>query len=224
MFQWLNKLASEDKAYIGLLVVVLGILTIRYRNLTANLKPLLWLTLLHLGVELLADYLNFAFVPSIKNVALYHLLTPFDYSLLALFFFRTFTVHESKRMVVWSILIYWIIAISFTLYNEPFLQVNTLAFMVESLFITFWCFTFFRNLLNRSDGYVPERDPTFWIVVAVLFYFVGNFFIYGSLNYFGKNDLKLGQRIYYAGYTFYYLLYGTIGVTCLLNFPMRTHE
>ncbi len=224
MFHWLTKLSYEDKAYVLLLLLVSGILAGSYRNLTTNLKPLLWFTLLHLVVELLADYLHFAFTPSIENVFLYHLLTPLDYTLLGLVFYRTFARPDLKRAVGWSVAGYWAIAFFFTLYNEPLDQVNTLAFMTESLFVTFWCFTFFRSLLTKSDGYIPEKDPTFWIIVAVLFYFMGNFFIYGSLNFFIESDVKLASRIYYAGYAFYYLLYGTIGVTCLLNFPVRTHE
>ena len=224
MFRWLLKLGIDDRLYIGLLVVVSSLLIIRYRNISYNLKPLLWLCLLHLIIELLADYLHYAFTPSVENMFLYHLLTPLDYSLLILFFYRTFTTVDLKRVLLWSVLGYWIVALFFTLYNGPFDQVNTLAFMTESLLVTCWCFLFFRGLLSRSDNYVPERDPTFWIVVAILFYFVGSFFIYGSLNYFADNDLQLASRIYFAGYAFYYVLYGTIGVTCLLNFPVRTHE
>ncbi len=224
MFHWLRKLAGEDKAYVVLLILVTGVLISRYRTLPANLRPLLGLAMLHLCVELLADYLHFGFTPSIDNIFLYHLMTPLDYSLLAFIFYQTFTGLRLKRAIGWSVVAYWAVAVFFTLYNEPLDQVNTLAFMTESLLITFWCFMFFRDLLNRSSTYVPEKDPTFWILVAVLFYFLGNFFIYGSLNYFIKNDVTLGTRIYYAGYAFYYLLYGTIGVTCLLNFPVRTHE
>lgn len=224
MIVWLFKLGIQDQLYVGLLFIVSVALMSRYRTISYNLKPLLWLCLLHLGIELLADYLHFAFTPSIENVFLYHLLTPLDYSLLALVFYRTFTDPNLQRGVVWSVAVYWGIAVFFTLYNGPFDQVNTLAFMAESLLVTFWCFMFFRSLLNRDDGFIPEKDPTFWIIVAVLFYFVGNFFIYGSLNYFYEDNVKLGQQIYHAGYAFYYLLYGTIGVTCLLNFPVRTHE
>lgn len=221
---WLLRLRIEDKVYVGLLVIVSLVLISRYRNITCSIKPLLWLCLLHLGVELLADYLHFAFTPSLENVFLYHLLAPLDYSVLAIFFYRTFAGAKPRRIVAWSVPVYWGLAILFAGVNNPFEEVNTLAFMVESVFVIGWCFTFFRLLLVRFDGYHPEKDPAFWIVVAVLFYFVGNFFIYGSLNYLADTDLKLGQRVYFLGYAFYYLLYGTIGVTCLLSFPVRTHE
>ena len=139
-------------------------------------------------------------------------------------FYRTFSDKRLQQAVYWSVPVYWGLAILFALIYEPIDQINTLALLTESLLITFWCFMFFRNLLERPGEYFPEKDPTFWVTVVILFYFVGTFFTFGSLNYFIKNDVALGIKVYYAGYTFYYLLYGTIGVTCLLNFPMRTHE
>ncbi|MBC8155422.1 MAG: hypothetical protein H7Z72_21245 [Bacteroidetes bacterium] len=224
MFHWLLRPTIYDKLYLGLLVVVSVVLISRYRNITYTIKPLLWLCLLHLGVELVADYLHFGFTPPIDNVFLYHLQTPLDYTFLAMFFYRTFADSRLKRLVYWSVPIFYGIALLLTLTYEPLDQVNGVAMLTESLLITFWCFQFFRSLLALSSEYYPERDPTFWIVVAVLFYFVGTFFTFGSLNYFLINDLEVGRKVYFASYVFYYLLYGTIGVTCLLNFPVRTHE
>lgn len=224
MFYWLLKLGIEDKIYVSLLFIVSVILLSRYRNITYTLKPLLGLSVLHLVVELAADYLNFAFTPPVNNLFLYHLLTPVDYLFLAMVFYRTFGDGDLKRAVYWSVPIFWGVAALLTIFYESFDQVNATAMLTESLLITLWCFQFFRSLLVRSAEYYPERDPAFWIIVAILFYFVGTFFTFGSLNYLIKNDLELGQKVYYASYVFYYLLYGTIGVTCLLNFPMRTHE
>lgn len=224
MAYWLFRLSIEDKIYVGLLLVVSVILATRYRNLTFNLKPLLALSLLHLLIELLADYLHFGFTPALDNVFLYHLLTPLDYTVLAVVFYRTIADTRLHQAIFWSIPVFWLIAGLFILFFEPLTEFNTLAVRAESVLITFWCFQYFRSLLIRNDPYFPEKDPAFWIIVVILFYFLGNFFIFGSLNYFIKNDVSLGQKVYYAGYTFYYLLYGTIGITCLLNFPVKTHD
>ena len=118
-----------------------------------------------------------------------------------------------------SIPIYWLIAFWLSSYVEQINQLNAIAYMSESILIIYWCFSFFKELLNRKEIYRPEGDRKFWTVVGILTYFIGNFFTTGTLNYFvSRGDSGLVTDVYYAGYAFNFLFYGTIFLVNSLPF------
>lgn len=222
MFNWLYQLSVADQIYLSLLWTVLVILLVQYRFLGYNLKPLLVLTMAHLLAEILADSLHYVYRQN--NIIVYHFLAPIEYITVGIIFYRTFRVGWLRKAVLWSMPAYLLVVILLELFWEPPTQNNSLAYLTESVLIIYWCFSYFRSLLHRDGGYRPEKDRTFWVVIAVLFYFIGNFFILGTMNYFVRNDRVLGAKLYYAGYAFYYLLYIVIGFICLLRFSAPTHD
>lgn len=222
MFKWLLQLSTADQVYLGLLWIVLIILIIRFQILEYNLRPLLLLTAIHLLAELIADSLHYVYQQN--NIIVYHVLTPIEYLTVSIIFYRTFEAGWLRKTVLWSIPGYLVIVVFLELFWESPTQNNSLAYLTESILIIYWCFSYFRSLLNRDTGYRPEKDRTFWVVIAILFYFIGNFFILGTMNYFVRNDQMLGAKLYYAGYAFYYLLYIIIGFICLLRFPALIHD
>jgi uncharacterized PurR-regulated membrane protein YhhQ (DUF165 family) len=222
MFNWLLQLSIADQIYLSLLLTVLIILLFRYRVLEYNLRPLVWLTAVHLLAELAADSLHYVYRQN--NIIVYHILAPVEYVIIAVIFYRTFGEAWLRRVVLWSIPAYILVVVLLELFWEPPNQNNSLAYLIESLLIVYGCFSYFRSLLKREGGYRPEKDRTFWFLIALLFYFIGNFFILGTMNYFVQNDRELGGRLYYAGYAFYYLLYTITGVICLLHFPVTAYD
>jgi hypothetical protein len=227
MLDWLYHVSIRDQVYLVLMSVTILIMLINYHRLASNVKPFLLFSLAQFSLELLSDYVNYGLHKS--NLILYHLFAPVSYLILTVFFYRTFTATSTKKNTQLSLFLYYLLLLIYTFSWEPISKFNSLAYMTESLFVIYWCFVFFKTILLREDLYRPERDRTFWIVIGLLFYYVGSFFTIGSLSYFLTNHLKngftpLGSKIYYAGYAFNYLFYITLCILSLIEFPLDSHE
>lgn len=227
MFDWFYQLSVRDYAYLILMAITIVIMLINYNRLASNVRPLLLFACIQFSLEFLSDYVHYGL--NRNNLFLYHAFAPVSYGLLTAFFYRTFTDEPNKRNSRLSLFIYLGLLVLYTLLWEPLGQFNSLAYMTGSLFVIYWCFVFFRTILRREDSYRPEGDRTFWVVIGLLFYYAGNFFTIGSLNYFLVNHVKngftpLGSKIYYAGYAFNYLFYVTLSVVSLIRFPYDSHE
>lgn len=222
MLNWLTQLSVADQLYLLLLLLTTLIVAARYRNLPINLRPLLWLSAAHLIAELSTDYLHF--VLRKNNMYVYHLLTLVEYVFISILFYRTFATILLRRYVLWSIVFFIALVGVYSIRWEPLTENNPYSFITESVLVIIWCYLFFRETLLRQPEYRPEKDRTFWIVIALLFYFTGEFFILGGINYFDKTNPELARKIYYAGYAFKYLLYFMISLVCLIRFPDVAHD
>ena len=228
MFDWFLRLSVLDCVYLSAMCVAILTMLISYNRLAYNIKPLLTFACLHFLLELVSDYVNYGLHQS--NLIFYHAVRPLSYLVLTVFFYRTFSDKSKKRNVWISYALYLSLVILYTVVWEPLSQFNSLAYMTESLFVIYWCFVFLRSILHLNNhSYRPERDRTFWLVIGLLFYYTGNFFTTGSLNYFLIYHMKdgftlIGSKIYYAGYAFNYLFYFTLYVVSVIRFPYNYHE
>ena len=189
----------------------------RYQTNERSMHILLLFACVHLIMELTSDYVNY--ILKQNNLIFYHIFAPVGYSILSIFFYYSFNSYKLRKAVMISIPIYWLIAFWLSSYVEQINQLNAIAYMSESILIIYWCFSFFKELLKRKEIYRPEGDRKFWTVVGILTYFIGNFFTTGTLNYFvSRGDSGLVTDVYYAGYAFNFLFYGTIFLVNSLPF------
>lgn len=215
---WVDKISLPDKVYIILMMLAIFSLSIHFTKNKRSMKLLLLFVCVHFLMELTSDYINYGLKQN--NLLLYHVFAPVGYTVLALFFHNLYNNFKLKWAVIFSVPVYFFVSLLLTLYVEELDQLNSIAYMVESLLIIYWCFSFFRELLTKKEFYRPERDRDFWIVVGILIYFIGNFFTTGTLNYFIiKRNYALVTDVYYAGYAFNYLFYGTVFFINILPFP-----
>ena len=222
MLEWVTLLSVADQVYVVLLLWATVIGAVQYRHLPLNLRPLFWLSGAHLMAELFTDYLHFA--RHTNNMYVYHVLTLVEYVFISILFYRTYISIKLREYVLWSIGLFIVLVLLYSIGWEPLTENNPYSFITESVLVIVWCYLFFRETLLRQVEYRPEKDRTFWIVIAILFYFTGEFFILGGINYFDKTDPTLAKKIYYAGYAFKYMLYFTIGLVCLIRFPHSAYD
>jgi hypothetical protein len=222
MFKWLSDIPTADIVYMLILLITSILLGARYKHLSPNMHWLIVLSIAHLIAEVMADYIYF--VQHKNNMIVYHAITIIEYITICLFFFHTFESETLRKWVQMSILVYLLFVMLFTWKLEPITEDNPLSFIMESTFVLFWCFSFFRETLTRSSGYRPESDPTFWVVVGLTFYFLGNFLILGGIDYFDKTAPTLAKKIYYTGYVFNYMLYTIISIVCIIPYHRIAHD
>ncbi|MGF7215483.1 hypothetical protein GGR92_001623 [Spirosoma lacussanchae] len=220
--EWLLLVSTPNKIYLGLLATNVIIILINFTRIDNTLRPLLLLVISNLLVELWTDYIKVT--TNGNNLFIYHLYAPIEYTCLGAIFYLALPSEKHRKRIIGSIIGYIIVVVISTIFWQSPAHNNSITYMIESALVIYWCFIFFRTLLDRQDLYVPERDGLFWLFVAILIYFAGTFFTIGLIDYFIISNQKLATFIYYASFPFNYILYVTIGIVCLLPSSLRNHE
>ncbi len=122
--------------------------------------------------------LSILMASGIKNtLAGLHIYAPIEFllfSLMYLFYFRSYGKFKWIRVII-------IVFLIFSVINPLFLQdlyefSNTRAF--SSFLLTFFAILYFYNVLFEIDISELWNEPMIWVNTAVLLYFAGNFFFF----------------------------------------------
>jgi len=142
-----------------------------------------------------------------NNLFIFHIFTPLEYVLLALFYRDIIVNKIVKKAITWSIPIFILLAILFSLFIQKPDTSNSGMITIESVIIIFLSLFFLREVLLLQHATILYRFPLFWICVGILFYFTGNLVIEGLLNYMINHSMPLARRVYHIGHVFKYLLF-----------------
>lgn len=218
---WLGQISLLNQIYLAILAADILIVVANYNKLPENLRPLVLLVLSNLLIETISDYIKAT--TNGNNLFLYHFYAPVEYSCIAFIFYLTLKKRRERLGIKISLIVYLLLVMISTLYWQPLEHNNSITYMIESVLIIYWCFVYFQTILNREDLYQPERDPTFWVIVAILIYFTGTFFTIGLIDYFIISNQTLASIIYYATFPFSFVLYLLIGVISFMPAILRNH-
>ncbi|RPH33437.1 MAG: hypothetical protein EHM93_04845 [Bacteroidales bacterium] len=125
---------------------------------------------------------------------LYHIYLPIEYSLLAYYFYLTIRNVWAKRIVLYSIPIFIVFSIMFSLEvviisKYPNFQTN-----IECLLLVVWATIAIFTIEVKEDVSILSL-PVFWICVAILIYQCGIFTFTGMFNYLLKSKSDLFERL-----------------------------
>lgn len=156
-------------------------------------------------VTLLAIYIR-AFTKSESNLWLFHVFTPVEYTLFALFYFFALSRPDLKKIVLLSIPAFILLSLFFSLFIQPVSHNNSYIGIIESILIICWTLLFWRELLLLRQVKILYRYPLFWISAGILVYFTETLVIEGLLDYLIKRSMELALQAYRISYIFKYLL------------------
>jgi len=157
-----------------------------------------------------------------NNLFIFHIFTPLEYVLLALFYRDIIVNSRVKKIISYSIPIFILLAILFSVFIQKPDTSNSTVIMIESVIVIFLSLFFLREVLLLQHATILYRFPLFWISVGILFYFTGNMIIEGLLNYMISHSMQLARRVYHIGHVFKYLLFllFIIGAYCNRFVPL----
>ncbi|CAN5119888.1 hypothetical protein BH11BAC5_BH11BAC5_16540 [soil metagenome] len=101
----------------------------------------------------------------------------FEFILISFVYISIFKSIKSKQFIVLSIclyIIYWI----YNFYTSRFGEWDFMPLVVECLFFTLLIVYYFYNVMQYNLTTPLYQLPSFWISVALLLYFSGNFFLF----------------------------------------------
>ena len=199
------------------LFVCLFLALYQRKYLTGNFRWLFWLICFtcvaeSVGLFLMMNHTNNGFV--------FHILQPIEYALIALFYRDSFSEIRTQKIVVVSIVGFFIFCLVDTLTLEPLSTPNSNQFLIEAILLIGWSTYYLRQILHR-ENYLPLRSiPEFWISTGILFFYAGAFFLMGLLNYLTKADLPLAKRLFFINHLLNVILYGLY----IIGFIWKTEQ
>jgi len=154
------------------------------------------------------------------TVTLYNFFTQAEF-LFYLSFFRTlFTDPSVKKIVLGVILVYFLIAfvnITFIQGKESF---QSHSYVLGCTLIVVSCIYYFYLLFRFPETGDLARNPNFWIVSGLMFYYTCTFSLYGMQNFITEKMTRYYPIIQFAEDLLNILLYTlfSIGFLCQINF------
>jgi hypothetical protein len=100
-----------------------------------------------------------------------------EFIILSILYISILKSDKSKQFIVLSIclyVVYWI----YNFYNSKFSDFDFIPLVVECLFFTLLIVYYFYDLIQHNFTIPLYQLPSFWISVAFLLYFSGNFFLF----------------------------------------------
>lgn len=202
------------KIYIAFLLLAL----LSYIAARRNERHAKWI-ILYLGLCLLTTMAGIGVLKMgwKNNLALFHLFTPLEYTVLSLLYYNVLSSVRLKRVILVSIPVFVLTAAVFSLFIQKYdTDSNSYVTILESILIFLSSMFFLREVLLLQQVTSLHRFPLFWVSVGILFYFTGSLITEGMMNYFFRHDMALALRAYHFGYVFKYLMFlmFTIGAFC----------
>lgn len=204
----------EAYIYFSLLLLNLVVWAARYNFLSTALRILGLALLITFFIEGYAAYLMFH---NIRNLYLYHILTPLQYSVLALVFYKALTGAEQRSAVLLSIPLYLLVSLLITLYLEGPSEYNSYALSIKNGLIICWTLLYYKDVFEGLKITRLNREPMFWISTGLFFYSLGSFFVDGLMNQVLDNSFEIAHALFYISIFLGYLLYITFLIAFLLE-------
>jgi hypothetical protein len=142
-----------------------------------------------------------------NNLFLFHIFTPVEYSLISWLYAKNFHTPLLRKLTAFSIPLFVALALVFSIYIQPININNSDIIIIESILLCAWALLYLRELIIFEQTEPPFRTPLFWLSVGVMFYFLGNLFVEGLLNYLMRYSMESARRFYDFGFIFKYVFF-----------------
>ena len=202
--------------HFSLLTLNILLWALKYRSLETSLRLLGLMLLLTLLFEAYAAFLMFN---QVRNLHLFHILTPLQYVCTALIFRCALQTAWYRQAIAYSIPAFLVTSVLISLSVQGPSDYNSYALMLKSLLTTCWVLCYFREIFSSLRLFRLETEPMFWVSTGMLFYALGSFYAEGLMNYLLLQAYPLALYLYYFSVLLGYLLYGTFVVALVLAKP-----
>ncbi len=167
--------------YIELIVAIIG--TIYYfkykRTFLKYFLIILWYTAINEFFGFLLKKIGYT-----NNIIIYNVFHFINFSFLFLLFNRSLSKAKHKQWTKIFLLTYIIGFFINLCFENYFIQVQTIPFLMASIFLIISIVFYFSELLNTNEVLFVKKNILFWISVGYLLYLSGNLPIRVIRNYF----------------------------------------
>lgn len=177
----LNKLLLNVINYQALLVILpVTISLYNFSYLTKGLKTLSYYLYFSLTIEILVKLFN-EYIDN--NLPALHVFTLIEFLLISMVYFYSINSNVIKRLVLTITLLVSVFIVINSIYIQNIFSFNTNARAIENVVFIIYPLAFFYSILKELKILKLEKEPMFWINIAILLYFSCNLFIFIFSNY-----------------------------------------
>ncbi|MDX5483203.1 MAG: hypothetical protein LPK07_16100 [Hymenobacteraceae bacterium] len=199
--------------HFALVLLPLVLWSVKYKDLGMDLRILGFAMAITLLVEGYAAYLVFQLT---RNLYLYHLLIPIQYTLFSLVIYQALEGITARKTVLVSIPLYLLIVLLITLHLQTTTEFNSYARLMKNALLACWTLLYYREVFKGLRVIRLDREPMFWISTGLFFYSLGSFFVDGLMNYLLGLSYEIAHTLYYISVFLGYMLYITFLIAFVL--------
>ncbi len=167
----------------------------RYRHLSMPVRIIVAWLLFSLATEIAVTDIITS-VLRLPNIVYYNFYTLFEFSFLALFFYRA----TGQRWLQKSLIALSPLFLAFCFYDMAVLEgwhvLNALSLGLSSLLMLVLILVLLFETSHDLSLTFMEESPLFWILIGLLLYFAGTFFLYIFVNQMITADLQAASRLW----------------------------
>jgi hypothetical protein len=196
---------------------LLGLIPLQQKK---KISPAVWL----LGCTLLNEICSWLAGKYYRNnMPVYHVSIPVLTGIWALFYYRNITSIRVKNLVVWSYVIFLLLAIINSLFIQSILQFPGTVFTCLNLLMIAWSAVLMIQMLDAPGSQNLFKEPIFLINIAILWFNLFSFAYFALRNYMIAQHISttaLSQILLIANYVFYSIIL----LAMIFNFIQNKHE
>jgi hypothetical protein len=196
---------------------LLGLIPLQQKK---KISPAVWL----LGCTLLNEIISWLAGKYYRNnFPVYHVSVPILTGIWALFYYRNITSQQAKNLVVWSYVIFLLLAIINSLFIQSILQFPGTVFTCLNLLMIAWSAVLMIQMLDAPGNQNIFKEPVFLINIAILWFNLFSFAHFALRNYMiaqNNSTTALNQILLIANYVFYSIIL----LAMIFNFIQNKHE
>jgi hypothetical protein len=176
-----------------------------------------WLIIIYTLVNL---SINFTFELYRSNIIffIYSCFTFLEYALFTSFIFSFIKSPGFKKIIIGTSVLY---SLFLPIYHTTFEfggSIDSIPIGVETLLILLFCFYYFYEQMNDLDNHYIYNRYHFWIIIGMMLYLAGSFFIYIFANQVNKDT----QRQFWFLTYFFYVVKDLFFLIGLMNYKKGT--
>lgn len=167
-------------------------------SLRKKVNRSLWLLMAYCFINSLVNYTGL-YVSSKVGYYLYALYTIIEYCVFAYFILYNLQKKLPKKMIVYASVAFIAFNIYHTLYSKP-RGLDSVPIAIETILIFLYCFYYLYVQMSEIEEIFIYNTYQFWIIIGIMVYLGGSFFIYISANVAPSKTL---HQFWFLTYVFY---------------------
>jgi hypothetical protein len=127
---------------------------------------------------------------------LYNAFTVFEFCFYFYVFYRSFKEPALKKAVLIAIPVFLIVAGVNIFFIEGTNRFHTISYRIATVAIAYFCYRYFKQLLEVDKEINIVRTPMFWVSAALLFFYAGFFFYFTAFDYLAYTKSPLNLQLW----------------------------
>lgn len=160
----------------------------------------LWFIFIHAALNSIVNLLSF-----LPHKVHYHIQGSFtfvEYAAFAFFIFYNIKNVLVKKIILFSIASFLLFVVFYQL-NGRIRYIDSVPIGIETILILVFSFYYFYEQMNSIDDSFIYHKYHFWIIVGMMIYLGGSFFIYVFANQVSREEAYLLEQYWFLTYVFY---------------------